>query len=99
MSPVERIFEISQTLEQLLVDRFGATGRGLHEYTTSVQDKLPKKVVKDLRFIATIRNQVAHKDLSLAKKKLTGVEHAYRRILKNLPKRGLLNALWRWIFR
>jgi hypothetical protein len=50
--------------EQLLEERFGAQGRGLHERVTSVQNRLPERVVKRLRFIATIRNKLVHEGSS-----------------------------------
>jgi hypothetical protein len=47
-------------IEGLLEDGLGAKGRGLHDKVTSVQDQLPPALVKKLRFIATIRNQLVH---------------------------------------
>lgn len=46
--------------EHLLEERFGATGRGLHEKITSVEDLLPPRLTRILRRIATIRNKAVH---------------------------------------
>jgi hypothetical protein len=58
----ERAIKYSKSLETLLKNRFGATGKGLHEYTSSVESKLDPKIVKKLRYMATIRNKLVHDD-------------------------------------
>lgn len=65
MSLVELAVNSSKELEHLLETRLGATGKGLHEKLSSVESKLPEKVVKAIRSVATIRNKVVH-------------EHGYR---------------------
>jgi hypothetical protein len=56
----ELAIKYSKTLEQILKDRFGAKGKGLHECTSSVEAKLDAKTVKKLRYVATIRNKLVH---------------------------------------
>jgi hypothetical protein len=52
--------ESSQKLESLLECNYSATGRGLHEKIASVEDQLPVKIVRGMRFIASVRNAVVH---------------------------------------
>lgn len=49
----------SKNLESVLEKEFGATGRGLHEKISSVQD-IPPDIQRKLRKIATIRNKLIH---------------------------------------
>ena len=60
MSDIELAITRVKALETLLEQSFGASGKGLHEKVTSVQDKLPPPLVKRLRFIATVRNKIVH---------------------------------------
>lgn len=53
--------DISRQLEGML-KTLGATGKGLHERTSSIEDKLPAALVGKLRFIASVRNKLAHED-------------------------------------
>lgn len=55
----ERVIKSSKDLEWLL-EGIGGTGRGLHEKVTSVQDRLPPSLVRQVRYIATIRNKLIH---------------------------------------
>lgn len=48
--------ELEFTFEHHL---FGRTGKGLHE-KISTAEGLPAKLVKDLRYVATIRNKFVH---------------------------------------
>ena len=61
-SDIEVVIKYTKRLETILEDRFGATGRGLHEKITCVGGKLPPDTVKKLRYIATIRNKLMHDD-------------------------------------
>jgi hypothetical protein len=60
MSDIELAVTRTKLLESLLEQALGATGKGLHEKVTSVQEKLPPPLVKKLRFIATVRNKIVH---------------------------------------
>lgn len=60
MGDYEFVIKRCKYLEGVLESDFGANGRGLHEKISSVQDQLPQDLVKKLRFIATVRNQLVH---------------------------------------
>jgi len=49
-----------KNLEKLLEHGLGASGKGLHEKVSSVQDRLPRPLVKRLRYIASVRNKFIH---------------------------------------
>lgn len=53
--------DIARQLETVL-ETMGATGKGLHERTTSVEAKLPAALVRKLRFVASVRNKIVHED-------------------------------------
>ena len=65
MSQIETVIRASKQLEQLLAQHYGATGRGLHEKTSSVEDQLDHDTVRRLRKIATLRNKVVHEDFEM----------------------------------
>jgi hypothetical protein len=50
----------AQTIESLLEQHWGASGRGFHERVSSVQHILPAILVRALRVVATVRNSAAH---------------------------------------
>jgi hypothetical protein len=60
MSDIELAITRVKALESVLEQALGATGKGLHEKVTSVQDRLPPPLVKKLRFLATVRNKIVH---------------------------------------
>jgi hypothetical protein len=60
MGDIELAVTRCKTLEALLEQSLGATGKGLHEKVSSVQDRLQPDLVKKLRFIATVRNKIVH---------------------------------------
>jgi hypothetical protein len=60
MSDIELAITRVKSLESLLEQALGATGKGLHEKVSSVQDRLPPPLVKRLRFVATVRNKIVH---------------------------------------
>jgi hypothetical protein len=59
-SDIDVAIRASRQIEDLLEQRLGATGRGLHEKVTSVEGRLPPPLVKRLRWIASVRNAVVH---------------------------------------
>ena len=61
-SDIELVIRYSRALKSLLGKRLGATGTGLHERITSVEKRLGAPLVKRLRWIATMRNNVVHVD-------------------------------------
>mmetsp|Transcript_23083 Transcript_23083/g.26746 ORF Transcript_23083/g.26746 Transcript_23083/m.26746 type:complete len:112 (-) Transcript_23083:29-364(-) len=56
----ELAIEISKELEFILVSQFHSTGRGLHEHITSTSHQLPNHLIKQMRYLATIRNKLIH---------------------------------------
>ncbi len=60
MNHYELVVKRAKQLEHLLGTSFGATGRGLHEKTSSIAQFLPAPLVRKLRFIATVRNGLIH---------------------------------------
>ena len=62
MSDIDLAVTRSRRLEQMLERDFGASGRGLHEKTSSVEGRLPDQVVRRLRLVATVRNKVVHEE-------------------------------------
>ena len=54
----------SKQLESLLEQDFGATGKGLHEKISSVEE-IPLDLQRKLRKIATIRNRLVHEGESI----------------------------------
>ena len=87
-SALERLFEITTTLEQLLENKFGATGKGLHEKAESVSSKISKQCLKKLHFIASVRNKAAHENPQIAKQEIGNVRNAFKEVMKELaPKK------------
>lgn len=62
MSQIELAVNLSRRLETILEQKHNASGKGLHEKVSSVESRLPADLVKSLRYIATMRNSVVHKD-------------------------------------
>lgn len=65
-SDLEFAIESAKKLESALGRNFGAAGRGLHEKIDSVATQLDSRTVRDLRYIATIRNRIVHEDTTAA---------------------------------
>jgi len=59
MGQIEKVIQLTRELESLL-DKMEATGKGLHQKISSIQNKLPIGSVKNLRWIATMRNKIVH---------------------------------------
>ena len=51
MSDIDLAVTRSRKLEQMLERDFGASGRGLHEKTSSVEARLPDDLVRKLRLV------------------------------------------------
>lgn len=58
---IGRIIAAAKAVETALQEQLGATGKGLHEYVTSVEKKLSPKAHKHARQLASIRNKSAHR--------------------------------------
>ena len=50
----------SKELEHILDTELGASGKGLHEKISSVDASLPQELIKNMRYLATIRNKLVH---------------------------------------
>lgn len=55
-----KIIQYNKRIEQLLVDKYHAKGKGLHSKLSSVEEDINPKLVKRIRYIATIRNKLVH---------------------------------------
>lgn len=64
-SDIDIVVTQSKTLEALLEQKFRATGRGLHEKLSSIEYQLETGLVKNIRWIATMRNKVVHENFQL----------------------------------
>ena len=64
-SDIDIVVTQSKTLEASLEQKFGATGRGLHEKLSSIEYQLEAGLVKNIRWIATMRNKVVHENFQL----------------------------------
>ena len=60
MSSIETAVRYSKEIESLLEDNFGAMGRGLHQKISSVEHLFPAATVKQIRYVATLRNKAVH---------------------------------------
>jgi hypothetical protein len=60
MSDIDLAVTNSKRLESLLEKKLGATGKGLHEKVSSVESRLPRELVRNLRLVATVRNKIVH---------------------------------------
>jgi hypothetical protein len=56
----ELAIKSSKELEHILEKEFQASGKGLHEKISSVSSALPAELVKNMRYLATIRNKLVH---------------------------------------
>lgn len=59
---IEIAIKYSKAVESLLAKRQRAQGKGLHEKRSSVERYLPTPLVKRIRYLATMRNNVAHEN-------------------------------------
>ena len=94
MSEIEVVITWSRRLEQVLISRYGATGRGLHSLTTSAARVLPEGAERALRWVATVRNRVVHDD-SFRLRNPRGFARKARRLERELV-RGALRPRSRW---
>lgn len=59
-----QMVEITAKLEESL-DGKGAVGKGLHEKATSIERQIPDSLMRQLRFLASVRNQFMHKSYEM----------------------------------
>ncbi|USD36556.1 tetratricopeptide repeat protein [Ferrimonas sp. SCSIO 43195] len=62
MGSIEVAVQQSKRIESKLVSELGAEGRGLHEKLSSCEAQLPKLLVRQIRWIATVRNKAVHEE-------------------------------------
>lgn len=62
MGEIDLVFDYSRKIESILENNFGAQGRGLHDKLSSVEAQFPPALARKIRWIATIRNNMAHAD-------------------------------------
>ena len=90
MGDIDAAVRGAQQLEAVLEQRFGAEGRGLHEKLSSVEHQIPLPVVKQIRWIASLRNRVVHEGAAI--EDLAGFERAVsasrQRLESITPKYG-----------
>jgi len=103
MSDIDLAVTRSRKLEQLLERGLGATGRGLHEKTTSVEREIPAELVRKLRLVATVRNKVVHEAARIDDRPrfLAAADDAERELAALLRARGgwspRLRGVRRWV--
>ena len=91
MSKIEFAVRRSQRLEKWLKAQHGAEGRGLHELVDSVESQLDPADVRDLRFVAAVRNAVVHENEDeLTDQKRDRIEQIVERVTAGSAERTLL---------
>jgi len=61
MADIDRLLKATRPLEAAL-RRKGAQGRGLHGLVSSVERSLPEDLVRQIRWLATLRNKAVHEE-------------------------------------
>jgi hypothetical protein len=64
-SDIILVHKVSRDIEEVLCDRFGADGRGLHEKLSSVNHLIPDRLENRIRWLASLRNKVSHENFDL----------------------------------
>ena len=94
MSKIEFAVRSSQRLEKWLKATHGAEGRGLHELIGSVESQLDPADVRDLRFVAAVRNAVVHENEDeLTDEKRDRIEQIVERVTAGSARQTLLQKL------
>lgn len=57
---IGEMIRLSGELENALSRVFHVQGRSLHEKITAAENRLPPGAIKQMRFVASVRNAVAH---------------------------------------
>jgi len=57
----EIVLKNTKRIESIL-DQMGAKGKGLYEKSLSIEEQLDNKILKSIKFIASIRNQLLHEE-------------------------------------
>lgn len=99
MSDIDLAIRKSRKLEQMLERSFGASGRGLHEKTSSIENRLPQQLVRKLRLVATVRNKVLHEEGEIDDRQrfvaaADEAERELKRLARGKRKPGRRVLLW-----
>lgn len=86
-----KIIYFSREIESILKNKFQVKGKGLHTYIDSIENKIETQLVKDLRYIATIRNKSMHESSfkvdNFSRYKRVAEESIYRLNNSNISKK------------
>ena len=90
MSDIDLAVTRSQRLEKRLERDFGASGKGLHQKVSSVEEALPDGLIKKLRLVATVRNKVVHESGRIEERPrfLRAADEAERELARLAKGRG-----------
>lgn len=92
---IGKIVRVSRELETDLSKYLEAEGKGLHEKVTSVQDKLSVNDVKQIRFIASIRNNLVHDaDSNISKERIEAAYTEALNVSDSLKRKFSKNNDW-----
>jgi hypothetical protein len=91
MADIDRLLKATRPLEAAL-RRKGADGRGLHGLVSSVETELPADLVKQIRWLATLRNKAVHEE-GFRIQNIREVEQAASRALRRLGYGGIGSTL------
>jgi len=62
MGEIDTAVKYSKQIETLLEQKFGASGKGLHEKLSSIETKIAQNIARQIRYVASIRNKVVHEN-------------------------------------
>ena len=80
----ENVIKKAKKIESILSD-MGAEGKGLNEKLDSIKHRFDEKIIKAIRFIATIRNKLLHEDnFEMDYKLEEGFDKTYDFIIDNI---------------
>ena len=95
MSDIDLAVTRSKRLEQLLEQKLGATGKGLHQKATSVESRLPPELLRKLRLVATVRNKIVHENEYQKIEDRPGFIHACDDAERQLKAIGRRRSRWK----
>ncbi|MDC0611238.1 DUF4145 domain-containing protein [Vibrio sp.] len=93
MSDIETVVMRSKKLELLLKSQYRAEGQGMHQLISSCEERLPHEVVKQLRYIATVRNNAVQDDAFELEDQRTFTQACEDCMAKLTPRSG--RFIWR----
>jgi len=100
MGQIEDVIKLTRKIEFLL-DKAGASGRGLHEKVSSIKSDLDKSTIKKLRWIATMRNKIVHEhnfsidNMDRFKESCSIVIDKLESLIKSKKKDGIISKILR----